>query len=181
MNRTTLAIGAAAMALAAAACGTATAQPAATTTTVEHAHDMEGMAMGDTSATRADDVQDADLVSGSFAGLNGAKGVSGNAWLARHDGGTTVTVELHGLAPGADFTSHVHAGSCADGGGPHYKFDPEGGHHPPNEIHLTFSASDDGHGFMTAENGQVAGEAATSVAVHAVDGDADDWLCADLE
>ena len=135
--------------------------------------DMGDMNMGDAVATRADEVAGADLVSAQFGLLDtrppGYDDVAGNAWLARHDMGTTVTLELTGLQPGISYIAHVHEGTCAEAGGDHFKFDPNGSEMPPNEIHLAFVGADDGRGFMTAENHAVVGENARSVVVHPIE------------
>jgi len=138
---------------------------------------------GDATATPAADIEGADLVSGTFATLAdappSATDISGTADLARHQG-TTVTIMLHGLTPGNNYVSHVHADSCANNGGPHYQFEVGGDHHPPNEIHLAFTANDNGMGTMTAENASVADQTAASVVVHeAIDG-SPKLVCADL-
>ena len=135
--------------------------------------DMGGMNMGDANATAAYDVSDAELMSATFALLEtrppGYDTTAGEAWLARHDAGTTVTIRLSGLVADTRYIAHVHEGSCADLGGDHFKFDRDGSDMPPNEIHLAFNADADGSGFMTAENEAVAGETARSVVVHPVD------------
>lgn len=86
-----------------------------------------GMSMGDPNAVPADQVPGAELVSGRFGLLDtapeGYQDVAGTAELARHDGGTTVTIELRGLQPNSRLISHVHQGRCSEGGGAHYKFD----------------------------------------------------------
>lgn len=129
-----------------------------------------GMSMGDPNAVAADQVPGAEVVSGRFRLLNtapeGYQDVTGTAELARHDGGTTVTIELSGLKPNAKLMSHVHQGRCSESGGAHYKFDPAGSDMPPNEIHLAFTSTPEGTGFMTAENDQTAGAKARSVVVH---------------
>ena len=150
---------------------------------------MEGvdaglMNMGDPTATSAAAIAGAQPVSGGFRALAtapaGFDDVSGSADLARHDGGTTVTIELKNLIPTKDYVAHVHAGTCFDSGGAHYQFDAGGSDMPPNEIHLAFTSAADGSGFMTVENHQVASDAATSVVVHErIDG-APKIVCADL-
>lgn len=129
-----------------------------------------GMTMGDPDAVPAGQVPGAERTSGTFRLLDtapeGYSHVAGTATMARYDGGTTVTVELTGLKPDAEFISHVHNGSCADGGGAHYKFDPAGGDKPPNEIHLSFTSTAEGTGYMTAENDRTAGPQARSVVIH---------------
>jgi Cu/Zn superoxide dismutase len=135
----------------------------------------DGMAMnmGDASATRADDIAGAALASGDFALLDtrpqGFDDTAGTAWIARHAGGTTVTVELQGLTPDTEFISHVHADACANNGGDHYQFEIGGPETPPNEIHLAFTSDSDGNGFMTADNEQIAGPEAVALVVHPMD------------
>lgn len=129
-----------------------------------------GMTMGDPNAVPADQAPGAEVISGRFRLLDtapeGYQEAAGTAELARHDGGTTVTIELRGLKPNAKLISHVHRGRCSDGGGAHYKFDPAGSDMPPNEIHLAFTSTPEGTGFMTAENDQTVGPDARSVVVH---------------
>lgn len=99
--------------------------------------------------------------------------ISGEADLTRSDGETTVAISLDGLAPNAEYTAHLHTESCgaSDPGGPHFKFDPQGGDEPPNEIHLSFTANDDGSGNaeVTADREVPEGEAG-SVVLHFADG-----------
>lgn len=127
---------------------------------------------GDPDATPAADVEGAELMSASFELLNtrpdGYDDLTGTADLARHDDGTTVTITFEGLVPDTDFIAHLHEGACADLGGPHFKFDPNGSDMPPNEIHLAFSSDVDGVGMMTAENHGIVGDNAKSVVVHPV-------------
>ncbi|MGI9529894.1 MAG: superoxide dismutase family protein [Acidimicrobiia bacterium] len=202
MHTTKLAIGGAAVALMLAACGTAGAEPADTSTTAPEAatttmaqamdqtsmtgdsmdHGSMDMNMGDADATPAYEVTGAAVVSGPFEALadSTADGITGTAWLARHTGGTTVTIALDGLTPGSQYVSHVHASACSEGGGPHYRHDPEGSEHAPNEIHLAFIAGSDGEGMMTVENPTVASDVAVSIVVHESGDGTPKLACADL-
>jgi len=150
----------------------------------DDAMEDDAMSMGDVHATAASEVAGADLASADFQLLptspEGFEGLAGSADIARHDGGTTVTVEFDGLAPEVNYIAHLHEGSCADNGGPHFKFDSNGSDTPPNEIHLAFTSTADGIGFMTAENAQLAGENGRSVVVHEREGDAPKIACAEL-
>jgi hypothetical protein len=133
--------------------------------------DHMDMNMGDADATPADDVARASLARGEFVLMDtrpaGYDDVAGTAVIARHTAGTTVTTELTGLEPNVEYISHVHAQACADGNaGDHYQFEIGGDTAPPNEIHLAFTSDNDGNGFMTAENDQIAGVDAVSFVVH---------------
>lgn len=180
------------IALIASACGTASAgadlpKPDPTTTSTiamddGHEHDMSSMNMGDPTATPAASIDGAEVAEGSFGSLPGVTpdDISGTAWLARHGAGTTVTIELVGLAPATDHIAHVHERPCSEAGGAHFRFDEDGDHHPPNEIHLAFTTDDAGGGAMTAENDRVATADAVSVVVHAAGPDSPKLACADL-
>lgn len=184
MNRSHLGAAALALALVASACGSDSEEATATTEaesavedtamddTAMDGMDMDGMNMGDASATRADEVVGAALATGELMLLDtrpqGFDDVAGTAWIARHSAGTTVTVEVEGLLPDADYISHLHADVCANSGGDHYQFEIGGSDMPPNEIHLAFTSDADGNGFMTAENHQIAGLDAVAFVVHPV-------------
>ena len=183
----------AAVAVTAAACGTATSDPIPVgsptpdpqtdaTTTMAHDHDMDSMNMGDPTAEPAFGITEAEVTSGAFASLPGVtpSDITGTAWLARHAEGTTVTIELEGLASDMRHIAHVHERPCSEGGGAHYRFVADGDHHPPNEIHLAFTTDGEGAGGMTVENAEEASEAAVSVVVHVADDDSPKLACADL-
>lgn len=142
------------------------------------------MNMGDAAAIRADEVDGATLATGQLVLLDtrpqGFDDATGTAWLARHDAGTTVTVEIAGLLPNADYISHLHADACANSGGDHYQFEIGGSNMPPNEIHLAFTSDANGNGFMTAENDQIAGPDAVAFVVHPVDLIDNKIACVDL-
>ena len=133
--------------------------------------DMGDMNMGDADATPADDIEGAALARGEFILMDtrpaGYDDVAGTAVIARGTHGTTVTTELTGLLPNVDYISHVHAKACTDdNAGPHYQFEVGGSTTPPNEIHLAFTSDNDGNGFMTAENDEIAGVDAVAFVVH---------------
>lgn len=144
---------------------------------------MDGMAMHDPDATPAHELPDATEV--SFVLLDtappGSDEVAGTAWVAfGDDPGTTLTVTLTGLEPGAAYVGHLHADPCADGsGGPHFRFDPDGSDMPPNEVHIGFTADASGAGSATITNSQAADEAA-SVVIHPVEAIDNRLVCADL-
>lgn len=143
--------------------------------------DMDGMSMGSAEATPADQAG-GDLVRGDWMVLGTAPDdlgtIGGEALLARTDDGTVVTLRVRGL-PVGQYASHVHAGSCAEDGGPHYKHDLAGGDEPPNEIHLSFSVETEGQAIeWTVDNPMVANDEALSVVIHEEGGPK--LICADL-
>ena len=144
---------------------------------------MEEMSMGDPDATPAAEVEGADVTEGDFALLDsrpdGFDELAGTAAIARHDG-TTITIDFTGLEANSDYISHLHTGPCTEGGGPHFKFDPDGADVPPNEIHLAFTSSDGGDGFMTVENDMVASDEGQSVVVHLAGQGTERIACAQL-
>ena len=167
------------LALGLAACGSDTdssstaAEPVTTDMGDMNMDDMNmgDMNMGDADATPADEVVGASLARGEFVLMDtrpaGYDDVAGTAVIARHTAGTTVTTELTGLEPNVKYISHVHAQACTDeNAGNHYQFEIGGDTTPPNEIHLAFTSDNDGNGFMTAENAQIAGVDAVAFVVH---------------
>lgn len=166
---------AAVLALGLAACGSDASESDATTAVADEPmsdemDDMD-MNMGDPDATPADDVAGAALARGEYALMDsrpqGYDDVAGTAVIARSPQGTTITTELTGLLPNVDYISHAHAKACDDdNAGPHYQFEVGGAEVPPNEIHLAFTSDNDGNGFMTAENHQIAGTDAVAFVVH---------------
>ncbi|WP_327593390.1 superoxide dismutase family protein [Streptomyces chartreusis] len=147
--------------------------------------EMDGMAMGDPSATPANKVADAKVVKGSFKLLDtrppGMDDVKGTAWLAQGPKGTTVTVSLTGLKPGERYMSHLHAQKCsAENGGEHFQFEKGGATTPPNEVHLMFTADKSGTGMMTVNNDRKTGEGAAAIVVHPMAAQDNRIACADF-
>ena len=148
---------------------------------------MDGMDMSEANqpdAIPADEV-DGEVAEGTFTLLDtappGSDDVAGQAWLAQDDDGTTVTIRLSGLEPGVEYVSHLHAQSCSeDNGGAHFAFDLEGEEVPPNEVHLGFTASDDGTGEATVTNDRRVEDLAPSVIVHPADSMDNRLVCADF-
>lgn len=145
---------------------------------------MDMSAMNELDATPADEV-DGQVTSGNFAVLEtappGSEGVAGRAWTGQNDSGTTVTIQMTGLEPGVEYLSHLHEASCAqDDGGEHFKFDPEGGDLPPNEVHLGFTAAEDGTGVATVTSDQRVGDDAPAIVVHPADAQDNRLACADF-
>jgi Cu-Zn family superoxide dismutase len=186
MSSTVYVLAVVALAVGLSACGSERVQDAASTAVADSEPmpmDM-AMSMGDRAATPADEVAGAELSAGQFVPLPTAPDGSrpgGEATLARHGGGTTVTLHLEDLPPGTDFMAHVHEGACYEAGGPHYRHDPAGGDPPPNEIHLTLTSDEAGVGMMTVENPLVADERARSVVVHLAGSAAPKVACPDLD
>lgn len=144
--------------------------------------DMSGM-MNDPSATPASELSGA--VESSFGLLDtrppGTDEVEGTAWLAQGDQGTTLTVTMTGLEPGAEYIGHLHAQGCADdNGGPHFKFDLDGSSTPPNEVHIGFTADDNGAGSATVTNERAVGDAARAVVIHPAEALDNRLACADF-
>ncbi|MFJ3895393.1 superoxide dismutase family protein [Streptomyces sp. NPDC090083] len=153
------------------------------------AHDMDsmsGMAMGDPSATPADKIPNSTVVEGTFKLLDtrppGLDHVKGTAWLAQGPQGTTVTVKLTGLQPGASYMAHLHAQHCsADNGGEHFQFVKGGPAMPPNEVHLMFTADKAGMGMTTVNNTRKTGKGAVAIVVHPSDALDNRIACADFD
>ncbi|WP_416978213.1 superoxide dismutase family protein [Streptomyces sp. T028] len=153
------------------------------------AHGMDGMsdmAMGDPSATPADKIPGATVVKGAFKLLDtrppGLDDVEGTAWLAQGSKGTTVTVSLTGLEPGASYMAHLHAQHCsAENGGEHFQFEKGGATTPPNEIHLMFTADKSGKGMTTVNNSRKTEEGAVAVVVHPTEAMDNRITCADFD
>ena len=114
-------------------------------------------------------------LSGTFTGAfrkvdnppEGTDDVKGTVEMEVGDDGTKVSVEVEGLEDKAVYVAHVHKDACAaaDPGGAHYKYDPDGGDQPPNEIHLDVK-NEDGKGTGEAENDDAATSEARSVVLH---------------
>ncbi|MGQ0464351.1 MAG: hypothetical protein ACT4QG_03410 [Sporichthyaceae bacterium] len=120
----------------------------------------------------------AKVFGGSFANVKGAPpnspAVVGTAEMIVAQGKTRVTILVTGLDNKAAYIAHVHDDVCSapDPGGAHFKFDPNGGDQPPNEIHLNiqFEVNRQGDKLaaitsdVTVEG--AAGESAKSVVIH---------------
>jgi len=123
-------------------------------------------------------------MTGSFVAVSDAPAeaeeISGSVEQVRSEAGTETTIELSGLEPDTAYIAHVHAGACdqPDPGGPHYKFDLDGGDMPPNEIHLSFTSDDRGNGEVGVDNEtRIPDGEGLSVVVHhdeEADGEMDD-------
>lgn len=173
---------AASLLLTLAACGD-DAEPTSTEAG-EDMGEMDMSAMNEPDATPADEVE-GDLAQGDFVVLDtappGSDEVAGEAFLAQDDGGTTVTIRMIGLEPGVEYVSHLHdAGCTVDDGGDHFKFDPQGGDTPPNEVHLGFTATEQGTGQATVTNDQRVEDGAPSIVVHPAEATDNRLACADF-
>jgi hypothetical protein len=125
----------------------------------------------------SDDGGEENVVSGNFKPLPDTPevydSISGEADLTRSDGETTIALSLNSLEPNAAYLAHLHTGGCGetDPGGAHFKFDPQGGEEPPNEIHLSFTASSNGSGEAEVTSDQEVPEGeAGSIVLHFADG-----------
>ncbi|MBW3602212.1 MAG: cell wall-binding repeat-containing protein [Actinobacteria bacterium] len=139
-----------------------------------------GGTVGDVRGDRSDGTT---VAVGQFAPLPGAPAgylaVDGVASMRRTVQGTTeLQVTVQGLPPNTATPAHVHVGSCADGPGGHFQFDPAGGVMPPNEIHPRFTTDPYGVGVGSTTAYAVAGNDARSVVLHDPDGNM--VACADL-
>lgn len=162
------------------------ADEAASSSPSKSVGEMDGMAMGDPSATPANKIPDAEVAKGAFKLLDtrppGMDDVQGTAWLAQGPKGTTVTVSLTGLKPGGKNMSHLHAQQCsAENGGEHFQFDKGGATTPPNEVHLRFTADKLGMGMVTVNNDRKTGEGAAAIVVHPMAAQDNRIACADFD
>ena len=67
--------------------------------------------------------------------------IHGVARMTIGKGGTVVWAVVTGLDPQKVYSSHLHNGTCADGGGGHYQDQEGGATTPPNEIWVTNSGT----------------------------------------
>lgn len=123
--------------------------------------------------TSGDNSQIADgSFTGDFAKVatapKGTKKISGTAEMVLSAAGTEVQVVASGLDPKAVYVAHVHADACsaADPGGAHFKYTPDGGDMPPNEIHIPITVNAKGKAKGEATNPVKAGPEAKSVVIH---------------
>jgi len=125
----------------------------------------------DDSATETPQISDGSF-SGKFAKLatapKGTKKIGGKAEMVLSAAGTQVTITATGLDPKAVYVAHVHADSCsaADPGGAHFKYTPDGGDMPPNELHMAVTVKPNGKGSGQTTNPVKAGPDAKSVVIH---------------
>jgi len=127
----------------------------------------------ETSNTSADTNTVSDgTMSGKFALVStapkGTKKITGTAEMVLSASGTQVTITAKGLNPKAVYVAHVHADSCsaADPGGSHFKYTPDGGDMPPNELHIAVTVDKKGKGTGQTTNPVKAGPDAKSVVIH---------------
>jgi hypothetical protein len=92
--------------------------------------------------------------------------VSGQLTVRNAADGSTLELSASGLQPGGAYMAHVHTGTCAEQGGPHFQFDPAGGNMPPNEVHLELKATADGSGAGTTRTDRPLPAEARSVVLH---------------
>jgi hypothetical protein len=75
------------------------------------------------------------------AGLSLGYDIHGSAKMTLTPDGTAVKINVAGLDPTKTYGSHLHNGTCADGGGGHYQEFEGGSTTPPNELWLTTSGT----------------------------------------
>jgi len=93
--------------------------------------------------------------------------IHGVARMSTSKRGTVVWVLVTGLDPDKNYGSHLHNGTCADGGGGHYQDEEGGATSPPNELWVTTNGTTiepNRHGVAFA-NGRASWRARTSGAV----------------
>jgi hypothetical protein len=128
----------------------------------------------------------AEVTSGNFAVFaagTGSYDIGGRAQMVRTPSGQTiVSVVVSGLVPGAIYGSHVHEQACGIGAaGLHYRFDDSvpGGALDGHEIWPgPFTADAAGRAVGWTSVGDIAGDDAVSVVIHAPGGAK--IACADL-
>ncbi|HVY97294.1 MAG TPA: hypothetical protein VHA54_10085 [Solirubrobacterales bacterium] len=131
------------------------------------------LALGLAACGGSESGNDETTVSGKFQPLPGAPRayakLAGSADLVRDEEGTTASISLTGLEPETEYVAHLHTGGCdqPDPGGPHFKFDPQGGDEPPNELHLELTSDGSGAGSArTASKREVPVGEAGSIVLH---------------
>ncbi len=80
--------------------------------------------------------------------------ISGSAKLTIGASTSTAKVNVAGLDVAKIYGSHLHNGTCASGGGLHYRDDVSGSPFPPNELWLSSTANPKGG--LVPNNGGVA-------------------------
>lgn len=132
------------------------------------------LALGLAACGGSESGNDETAVSGKFQPLAGAPHayakLAGSAELVRNEEGTKASIALTGLEPETEYVAHLHTGGCdqPDPGGPHFKFDPQGGDEPPNELHLELTSDGAGAGSArTASKQEVPVGEAGSIVLHA--------------
>lgn len=63
--------------------------------------------------------------------------IHGVARMTTSTRGTVLWILVTGLDPAKEYGSHLHNGTCADGGGGHYQNEEGGPTSPPNELWVT--------------------------------------------
>lgn len=93
----------------------------------------------------------------------------GTAEVKRSTSGTKARIELTNFPPDHVMLGHLHAGACTDSdpGGAHFRFDPNGGEAPPNEIHFNITTDSNGSATVSTTNkSRVPDGAAKSIVIH---------------
>jgi len=130
------------------------------------------------------------LKKGTFAPLSGYEGmteITGVVNVICDQSKTIAIVDVIGVDPINDplkYPTHLHADSCANNGGGHYKIDPSvEGAVESNEIWPIMNNSQDGKGAGTAESDDPTAcdaDGAMSIVIHDPENSNAKMLCADL-
>jgi hypothetical protein len=102
------------------------------------------------------------------------------ALVASNGRSQTFVVIQSGLEPGLVYPSHVHDGTCADGGGGHYLLDPAVAPAEDNEIWLSIEANEAGGAFASTRAAGPIRLDAQSIVIHHPETRAK-IACADLD
>ena len=96
------------------------------------------------------------------------------------NGKTEVSLQVEGLAPDTTYPAHIHTLSCEEGGGQHYKIDPEDEDtYKSNEIWPTIETDEKGVGKTDIRVRHWARSDAQSLIIHDPQ-DKSRIICADI-
>lgn len=102
------------------------------------------------------------------------------AQLTVTESSSIVEVHAWGLQPDTQYATHVHSGTCAEGGGPHYLQDATGEDVAENGLWPVITTDAEGYGFGTASQEFAVTEDARSVVIHEPDESGTRIACGDL-
>jgi hypothetical protein len=125
----------------------------------------------------------ADIRGGVFnlteAGAELYDSISGNANLVVTDKTSGVEIHVRGLSANTGYPAHVHANTCAEGGGPHYLQDPEGEDVAENGLWPMLNVNSEGVGYGEVSQDFSVTTDARSVVIHQPESN-ERIACADL-